>query len=63
MDNPSITIPSWMNDAIEERKHPGIPKSYYIREAIQARFNAEDAGGWDDPEIENPNEVVADGGE
>lgn len=51
MANPSIVLPDWMDDEIEERKVHGLPKSQYIREAVMARFNAEDAGEWKRPYI------------
>ena len=54
MANPSLSYPDWKDDEVERRKLDGLPKSHYIREAIQARFNAEDAGEWDTPEIEPP---------
>lgn len=48
MPNPSVSMPDTMDAEIERRREKGTSKSEYIREAVQARFDAEDAGTWDD---------------
>ena len=59
MSNPSISIPDWMVDEIHERREKGTNRSQYIREAIQARFDAEDAGLWERPDVEPPTNSEA----
>jgi len=51
MDNPSISMPGRMLDEIEDRRDKGVNRSEYIRAAIQARFDAEDAGTWETPDV------------
>lgn len=61
MERPSVTLPAWMLDEIEERRVKGSNRSEYIREAIQRRFDAEDGGEWDSPENSGTDaETVAD---
>lgn len=48
MANPSISFPDAMLEDIEERREKGTNRSEYIRESVQARFDAEDAGEWED---------------
>jgi len=58
MANPSVSYPDWMDQEIERRKPRGMPKSYYIREALIARFNDEDADNWRQPEWKEPTEYA-----
>jgi acetyl/propionyl-CoA carboxylase alpha subunit len=44
-----------MLDEIDDRRHSRTDRSKWIREAIEARLNAEDSGEWD--------EYAPDGGE
>jgi len=55
MANPSISWPDWMDEEIESRKADGEPKSHYVRKALQARFNAENADEWNAPELKQPD--------
>jgi len=44
-----------MDEEIESRKADGEPKSHYVRKALQARFNAENADEWNAPELKQPD--------
>jgi Arc/MetJ-type ribon-helix-helix transcriptional regulator len=50
MEKPSLSLPRWMLDEIEHRREKGSNRSEYVREALQARFDAEDDGEWETPE-------------
>ena len=50
MARPSFTMPDEMLDDLEERLPEDGNKSRYVREALVARFEAEDAGEWETPE-------------
>lgn len=60
-----------MADEMDERRETDEndpdyeSRSAYVRHALQARFNAEDAGEWETPEIEEPgaSRAVPDGGD
>ena len=58
MANPSLSCPDWMDREIERRSPRGLPKSVYIRDALIARFNAEDEGNWEPPEWKTPEEYT-----
>ena len=49
---PSVSMPSEMLEEIEDRREKGTSRSEYIRDAVQARFQEEDAGTWDGPSTE-----------
>jgi metal-responsive CopG/Arc/MetJ family transcriptional regulator len=53
MANPSVEMPDDMEAEIDDRRHATVSRSQWIREAIQARLNAEDAGTWTAPDAEN----------
>ncbi len=55
MPKPSVVIPQWMLDDIDDRRHSRTDRSKWIREAIEARLKAEDRGEWE--------EYAPDGGE
>ena len=48
MPKPSVVMPDWMMDEIDDRRHSRTDRSEWIRGAIQARLDAEDRGDWDD---------------
>lgn len=48
--NTGIEIPEWMRDEVDKRSM--CPRGQYIREAVQARLEAEDAGEWTTPDID-----------
>lgn len=58
MANPSISLPDAMVEEIEDRREKGTNRSAYVREAVKARFNAENSGEWED--VEDPMSRVAD---
>lgn len=58
MANPSISLPDAMVEEIEYRREKGTNRSAYVREAVKARFDAEDADEWED--VEDPMSRVAD---
>lgn len=61
MKRPSITIPQWMIDEIEERREKSVSRSEYIRDALEDRFDQEDNGTWDlDPKHPDVEEQPAD---
>lgn len=62
MAQPSISLPDWMDDAVDNRKKEHEPKSHYVRKALLYRFDAEDAGEWVEPESRDENHALADGG-
>lgn len=51
-------MPARMLDEIEERREKGVNRSAYVREAVQARFDAEDAGTWDDSDAGQASAVA-----
>jgi len=51
MEKPSVALPAGMIEEIEERRSKNSNRSEYIREALQARFDAEDAGEWETPDL------------
>jgi Arc/MetJ-type ribon-helix-helix transcriptional regulator len=58
MQKPSMTMPASMLEQIEERREKGTSRSEYVREAVQARFDAEDAGTWDDTDASSDKAVA-----
>lgn len=50
MAKPSVSIPDDMLDEVDDRRHSTTDRSEWIRQAITARLNAEDAGEWDTPD-------------
>ena len=48
MPKPSVVMPDWMMDEIDDRRHSRTDRSEWIRGAILARLDAEDRGDWDD---------------
>ncbi len=50
MARPSFTMPDEMLEDLESRAGEDGNKSRYVREALVARFEAEDSGEWDAPE-------------
>lgn len=54
----SVSWPDWMDQEIDRRKVAGLPTSRYVQEALQARFDAEDADEWETPQIEPPMEAA-----
>ena len=56
--NTSISLPEEMVEEIEARRHKGTNRSEWVREAIQARIDAEDRGDWDD--VQDPMTRPAD---
>lgn len=53
MKKPSMTMPDWMLDAIEDRREKGESRSEYVRDALARRFEQEDEGNWIDPTGQN----------
>lgn len=51
-------MPEWMADEIERRREKGTSRSEYVRAALQARFDSEDAGNWDDPDVVQPDAIA-----
>lgn len=57
MVKPSISVPDWMWDEVDERRDSDETsdsfedRSAYVRGALLARFAAEDAGEWERPEV------------
>lgn len=49
MKKPSVSLPESTLDEIKDRRDKGQNRSEYIREALQARFQAEDDGTWEPP--------------
>ncbi|MFW5896318.1 MAG: ribbon-helix-helix domain-containing protein [archaeon] len=47
MKRPSVSLPEEMVDEIEERREKGVSRSEYIRDALKARFDAEDTNTWE----------------
>lgn len=62
MEGTTITFPPWMVSEIDNRIDRSGGRSRYVREAVQARMDAEDAGEWDTPEVDLDGTVAADGG-
>lgn len=61
MKRPSISLPDWMVEQIEERREKGTNRSEYIRESLEARFDMEDSGDWEtSPTDVDEAEQVAD---
>jgi len=52
MENTGLTMPKDMLEDVDDRRHSTTARSQWIREAVQARLNAEDAGEWTTPEID-----------
>ncbi len=50
MARPSFTMPDEMLEDLESRAGEDGNKSRYVREALVARFQAEDSGEWEAPE-------------
>lgn len=50
MPKPSVVIPQWMLDEIDDRRHSRTDRSEWIRQAIVARLNAEDSEEWTTPQ-------------
>lgn len=50
MENPSIGLTAEMIAEIDDRRHSTTTRSRWIREAVQARLDAEDAGEWETPD-------------
>ena len=48
MPKPSVVMPQWMLDEIDDRRHSRTDRSEWIREAIEARLEAEDRGEWEE---------------
>lgn len=59
MARPSVSIPDWMLEELDQR-NSRPDRSKWIREAIVARFDAEDAGEWTTPEMDGRAEEYAD---
>lgn len=61
MLRPSISVPEWMWLEVDKRRESDEvsddfeDRSAYVRAALMARFEAEDAGEWETPEVEQPN--------
>lgn len=51
MAKPSISMPDWMLTEVD-RRNTTNDRSMWVKEAIQARMNAEDDGEWTTPEID-----------
>jgi len=47
MPKPSVVMPQSMLDDIDDRRHARTDRSQWVREAIQARLDAEDRGEWE----------------
>lgn len=47
MEPITTKMPEWMEAEIERRREKGENRSEYIRDAIRARFQQEDAEDWD----------------
>lgn len=62
MEGVTVTIPPWMVSEVDDRIVRSGRRSRYIREAVQHRIEAENAGEWETPAVENPNAVATDGG-
>jgi metal-responsive CopG/Arc/MetJ family transcriptional regulator len=60
MSNPSIEMPDEMVAEVDNRRHSNTSRSQWVREAIQARLDAEDAGEWTTPDIGNSATDAAD---
>ena len=64
MPKPSVVMPQWMLDEIDDRRHSRTDRSEWVREAVVARLNAEDRGEWDeiapDGEKQAPEAETAD---
>lgn len=58
MGKPSVSIPDGMLDEIERRREKSENRSEYIRDALRARFEAEDAGEWTDSEEETRDNSI-----
>jgi metal-responsive CopG/Arc/MetJ family transcriptional regulator len=41
-------MPQWMLDEIDDRRHSRTDRSEWIRDAIEARLDAEDRDEWDE---------------
>ena len=48
MPKPSVVMPDWMMDEIDDRRHSRLDRSEWIRGAIRARLDAEDRGDWEE---------------
>jgi len=48
MPKPSVVIPQWMLDEIDDRRHSRTDRSKWIRQAIAARLEAEGRGEWEE---------------
>lgn len=61
MPNPTIIMPDEMCDEIDRRRPSTVSRSEWIRDAIAARFDAEDADEWEKPSREtgDPAEIDA----
>lgn len=62
MEGITVTIPPWMVAEVDDRIERSGGRSRYIREAVQARINEEDAGEWSETTVESPDGVATDGG-
>jgi len=60
MTNPSISMPDDMEAEIDRRRPSTKSRAQWIREAIEARFEAEDEGRWSGPGSEDPELSPAD---
>lgn len=60
MGNPSIEMSEEMLDEIDDRRHSTVSRSQWIREAIQARLDAEDADEWTTPDMDDSPTGAAD---
>lgn len=60
MGNPSVEMPDAMLEEVDDRRHSTVSRSQWIREAIQARLDAEDAGEWTSPDVDDSQNHAAD---
>lgn len=51
--NPTIILPDEMVGEVDNRRHSTVSRSQWIREAIQARLDAENNGEWTTPEMDD----------
>ncbi len=50
MAKPSVSMPDELVAEVDDRRHSTTDRSEWIRDAVIARLNAEDAGEWVDPD-------------
>ncbi len=49
-----------MEAEVDNRRHSNTSRSQWVREAIQARLDAEDAGEWTTPDVDYGTADAAD---